>query len=233
MEGLARTPYRQVHVVKTDFMTGDDARELAAAAFADAGVTTVGDIDTFPARQDTLQEVVPRLAPILTSRIAQVIHSTGVLPSIARCATAVENRTDFLTSLGTPFHNDVFGSWPSCLFWVLALDVVDVEFAMPALDHRHRLAVGDLVVFDQTMAHGLCRPRDRGRAIPFEADEPGRHQAFLSGELFLTAADWERLGSPWRPYSPGELEGAIDLMTTDFDGETGAPLQRRAVAEAA
>lgn len=234
-EDLARLPYGQVHLLKTSFLDGASMSELARAAYNQASVLTLGDINTAWAREETLQALAPSV-PDLHARIAGAISSTGVYgsgePAFGRCRLAVERRTDFLASLGAGFHNDCFGHWPSCLFWVLALDVVDVEFVVPHLGVRMLLEPGDLVVFDPSLAHGLCRPRDGGRFVPahFEGESGDQHQAFLSGELELGDAEWAALGCAWQPAGSAQFVNAVDLLNSDFDAESGCISRRVALA---
>ena len=121
------------------------------------------------------------------------------------------------------FHNDVRDHWTACLFWNLTLAADDIEFVMPHANLRIALAPEDLLVFDQTMAHGLCRPRDHGQAIassfaPVDADR----QVFLTGELALQDDRWAALGSPWSPVEEHERRGALDLLAAEFDECSGA-----------
>jgi hypothetical protein len=136
---------------------------------------------------------------------------------------SVATRIDYLASRGAGFHNDVARHWSRCLFWVLALDVADVEFVMPHAGVRQQLAAGDLVVFDQTLAHGLCRPGDHGQAVAasFEDGDSGR-QLFLTGELLLTDAQWSALGAPWLPVEEQARQAALDLAVAEFDERSGA-----------
>lgn len=222
MEGLARRPYGTTHIVRTGFLNAEDTAALSSHAYECAGVTTAGDIDTRTARPDDLLSLAPGCIN-LQERLAETINATGVfLGNFERSLAAVHERTDFLTSLGAPFHNDVVGHWPSCLFWVLALDVHDVEFVMPALGVRHHLRPLDLLVFDPCLAHGLCRPKDAGRSILFDDESPGRHQAFLSGELRLEPQEWATHGCPWLPHDADVFKGAVDLLMADIDADTGA-----------
>lgn len=221
MEGLARRPYPVVHILPTRFLNAADLAAIAHHAYQEAGVSIVGDINTRTARPEDIERLVPGHLDV-HERIAACIHSTGVYGNnIEFSRAAIRERMDYLTSLGAPFHNDVVGHWPSCLFWVLALDVCNVEFVMPALDLRHPLQQGELLVFDPCLAHGLCRPVDAGRAVPFDGDAPGRHQAFLSGELRLEVDQWAALGCPWSAHEESSIKGAVDLMTANIDSETG------------
>jgi hypothetical protein len=136
---------------------------------------------------------------------------------------SVATRIDYLSCVGAGFHNDVSRHWSRCLFWVLALAAADVEFVMPHAGVRLPLAPGDLVVFDQTMAHGLCRPADGGQAVAASfASGAHRHQLFLTGELPLSDERWAALGAPWLPVQHHERLGALDLMVAEFDDRSGA-----------
>jgi hypothetical protein len=77
-------------------------------------------------------------------------------------------------------------------------------------------------VFDQTLAHGLCRPGDRGEVLEssFPDDAQGR-QVFLTGELPLTDAQWAALGAPWLPVEEHDARGALDLAVAEFDDRSG------------
>ena len=140
-------------------------------------------------------------------------------------------RSDWLASRGAGFHNDVARHWSRSLFWHLAIDVGDVEFVMPHAGVRVALADGDLVVFDQTMAHGLARPADSGRAVveSFGDGDAGR-QLFLTGEMLLDDAQWAALGAPWLPVEAHAARGALDLMLAEFDDRGGAIQRVRSLA---
>jgi hypothetical protein len=129
-------------------------------------------------------------------------------------------------------HNDVKGHWSRCLFWLLALDLGDVQFVMPHAGVQVTVEPGDLLVFDQVMAHGLCRPGDRGQALEtsFGTGDDSR-QIFLTGELPLTDARWAALGAPWLPVEAHERRGALDLMVAEFDERTGAIKQPNALRD--
>ena len=141
-------------------------------------------------------------------------------------------RIDFLATWGAGFHNDVDRHYPCCLFWLLALEVADVEFVMPHAGVRIPLAGGDLLVFDPTMAHGLCRPRDGGRAVAesFETGV-GDRQLFLTGELPLSDAQWAALGVPWLPVEVHDERAALDLRVAEFDDCSGAIKGLRALRD--
>jgi hypothetical protein len=142
---------------------------------------------------------------------------------LASYRASVASRIDFLASCGAGFHNDVARHWSRCLFWVLALDLADVEFVMPHAGLRLALAPGDLLVFDQTMAHGLCRPRDHGQAVAASFDAGAQApEIFLTGELLLDDAQWAALGAPWLPVEEHERRGALDLLVAQFDECSGA-----------
>ena len=165
--------------------------------------------------------------------MAQALQTTQVLgPELDPYRSAVAARIDFLGAWGAGFHNDVAGHWPSCLFWNLALDVADVEFVMPHAGVRVALLPGELIVFDPTMAHGLCRPQDDGQAVAesFESATNSR-QIFLSGELPLSDAQWADLGSPWLPIEEHAQRSALDLLAAEFDERSGAIKGLRALAQ--
>jgi hypothetical protein len=47
-------------------------------------------------------------------------------------------------------------------------------------------------------------------------------QAFLTGELPLTDAQWTALGAPWLPIEEHEGRGALDLAVAEFDDRSVA-----------
>jgi hypothetical protein len=149
-------------------------------------------------------------------------------PASDLCCTTT--RIDFLASCAAGFHNDGTRHWSRCLFWVLALDLADVEFVMPHAGVRLPLAPGDLLVFDPAMAHGLCRPGDHGQAVAASFDTgEHRRQIFLTGELPLTDAQWAALGAPWLPVEAHERRGALDLTVAEFDERSGTIQRLRAL----
>jgi hypothetical protein len=94
---------------------------------------------------------------------------------------------------------------------------------MPHAGVRLPLAPRDLLVFDQTMAHGLCRPADQGQALAASfATGVQDRQMFLTGEIELSDAQWAALGAPWLPVDAPEHHGALDLMVAEFDERSGA-----------
>ncbi len=218
----ARTPYAWVHLVRTAFLDADALAGLAAAGYAQVTIAAFSDIDyatTTPAQLATAAPGVVDLA----GQIASALQRTGVLgDSPAAYRSSVATRIDYLAACGAGFHNDVGRHWSRCLFWLLALDVADVEFVLPHAGLRLPLAPGDLLVFDQTMAHGLCRPHDGGQAVA-ASFEAGAHcrQIFLTGELLLSDAQWSALGAPWLPVEDHAQRGALDLMVAEFDDRSG------------
>lgn len=219
----AREPYGQVHLVHTTFLDAGSLAGLVAQGYARVKLEVFSDIDYATTTLEDLAAAAPGVGD-LVGEIAGALQVTGVLgDDLAGYRDSVATRIDYLASCGAGFHNDVSRHWSGCLFWLLALDVFDVEFAMPHAGVRLVLAPGDLVVFDQTMAHGLCRPNDHGEAVAssFEG-APHRHQLFLTGELLLTDAHWAALGAPWLPVEEHERRGALDLMVAEFDERSGA-----------
>lgn len=219
----ARAPYLQVHVLHTSFLPPDSLAGLASQGYARVCIDASLDIDYATTTPEDLAAAAPHTAP-LAAPIASALRLTGVLGEDPACyARSVATRIDYLASRGAGFHNDVSRHWSRCLFWVLALDAADVEFVMPQAALRLPLATGDLLVFDPSMAHGLCRPQDGGQAIAasFGPGDAGR-QLFLTGEILLTDAHWAALGSPWLPVEAHERQGALDLMVAEFDERTGA-----------
>ena len=228
----ARAPYGRVHVVHTDFLDAGSLARLAAEGFARVKIEAFSDIDYASTTLDALALASPGVVD-LAGHIADALRLTGVLgdgPDAYR--RSVTTRIDYLASCGAGFHNDVSRHWSRCLFWLLALDVEDVEFVMPHAGVRAALAPGDLLVFDQTMAHGLCRPRDGGRALA-TSFEPGAHsrQIFLTGELELSDLQWAALGAPWLPVEVHEARGALDLLVASFDERSGAIQRLHALRE--
>jgi hypothetical protein len=218
----ARAPYGRVHVVATDFLGAGARAGLARAGYAKVDIGEPFAVDyaaTTPAELAAAAGV-----PDLVGAIARALCVTRVLgddaPDYER---SVATRIDWLASRGAGFHTDVARHWSRSLFWILAVDVDSVEFVVPHAGVRVPLSAGDLVVFDQVMAHGLCRPCDGGVAIAesFEDGDAGR-QLFLTGEMQLSDEHWAALGAPWRPVEVHDALGALDLMVAEFDDRSGA-----------
>ena len=219
----ARTPYDRVHLVRTTFLDADSLARLAAAGDARVSIEAFSDIDYATTTLPDLAAAVPGLSD-LAGHIASALQLTGVLGSdLADYRHSVATRIDYLAARGAGFHNDVSRHWSRCLFWLLALDLAEVDFVMPHAGVCLALAPGDLLVFDPTMAHGLCRPGDAGQAVAesFDTGAAGR-QIFLTGELLLSDAQWARLGAPWLPVEEHEQRAALDLMVAEFDERSGA-----------
>ena len=219
----ARAPYGRVHVLRNGWLDAGSLASLAAEGYARVTVAAFPDINHATTTLADLAAAAPRV-PDLVGAIADALWLTGVLgdePEGYR--RSVAQRIDYLAACGAGFHNDVSRHWSRCLFWVLVLDATEVEFVMPHAGLRHRLAPGDLLVFDQTMAHGLCRPHDHGQAVAasFEAGAH-RHQIFLTGELLLSDAQWAAIGAPWQPVEVHARLAALDLMVAEFDERSGA-----------
>ena len=226
----ARAPYGCVHVVATDFLDAAARARLARAGYARVDIAEPFAVDYAGTTWDELATVAE--LPGLAGAIARVLRVTRVLgDDLADYERSVASRIDWLASRGAGFHNDVARHWSRSLFWILALDVGDVEFVLPHAALRVPLSAGDLVVFDQTMAHGLCRPADEGRAVAgsFEDGDAGR-QLFLTGEMLLADARWAALGAPWLPVEAHEQRGALDLMVAEFDDRSGAIQRVRSLA---
>jgi hypothetical protein len=221
--GDARAPYANVHVVRTAFLDAGSLASLAGAGYARVSIETFSDIDYATTTLPDLAAAAPGVAD-LAGHIASALQLTGVLGiDFADYRRSVATRIDYLAARGAGFHNDVSRHWSRCLFWLLALDLAEVDFVMPHAGVCLALAPGDLLVFDQTMAHGLCRPGDAGQALAasFETGAPGR-QIFLTGELLLSDAQWAGLGAPWLPVEHHEQRAALDLMVAEFDERSGA-----------
>ena len=226
----ARAPYGCVHVVATDFLDAAARARLARAGYARVDIDEPFAVDYANTAWDELAAVSG--VDDLAGAIARALRVTRVLgDELADYERSVATRVDWLASRGAGFHNDVAHHWSRSLFWILALDVGDVEFVMPHASLRVPLSAGDLVVFDQVMAHGLCRPADEGRAIAesFEEGDAGR-QLFLTGEMLLADAQWAALGAPWLPVEAHEQRGALDLMVAEFDDRGGAIQRLRSLA---
>ena len=221
--GQARAPWGQVHRVRTTFLGAATQATLAAQGLAQAPVRGFSDVNYAATTWADLAVAAPEV-PDLADCIAAALQATGVLggtPGRYRRGVGA-SRIDYLTACGAGFHNDVARHWPRCLFWLLALAVEDVEFVMPHAGLRLPLAPGDLLCFDQTIAHGLCRPADGGLAVAssFETG-PLAPQVFLTGELRLSDAQWAALGVPWLPVAEHARRGALDLRLAQFDERTG------------
>jgi len=218
----ARAPYGWVHGVRTTFLQGDALAGIVAQGLARVRLEAFSDIDYAVTSPQDLAQAAPQL-PDLVDRIALALQRTGVLgEALAPYQASLATRIDYLAAQGAGFHNDVNGHWSRCLFWLLTLQAADVEFVMPHAGVRLALAPGDLLVFDQTMAHGLCRPADQGQAVASSFEGCAHHQQlFLTGELALTDTHWAALGTPWLPVEDHAQRGALDLMVAEFDERSG------------
>jgi hypothetical protein len=219
----ARAPYGCVHLVRTACLDAASLASLAAVGDARCSIEAFSDIDYATTTLPELAAAVPHVFD-LAGLIASALQLTGVLGSgLADYRGSVATRIDYLAARGAGFHNDVSRHWSRCLFWLLVLDLAEVDFVMPHAGVCLALAPGDLLVFDPTMAHGLCRPGDAGQAVAasFATGAPGR-QVFLTGELLLSDAQWAGLGAPWLPVEDHEQRAALDLMVAEFDERSGA-----------
>ena len=229
----ARAPYGRVHVVATGLPDAAARASLARAGYARVDIAEAFSVDYAATTWDELAALLPPGLD-LAGAVADALRLTRVLGDDPTAyARSVVTRVDWLASRGAGFHNDVARHWSRSLFWILALDVADVEFVQPHAGLRVALAPGDLVVFDQVMAHGLCRPADAGRAVAasFEDGDAGR-QLFLTGEMLLDDAQWAALGAPWRPVEAAQAAGALDLLLAEFDDRSGAVQRARSLAGA-
>ena len=226
----ARAPYGRVHVVATDFLDATARAGLARAGYAKVDIDEPFAVDYAAA---SLAELAAAAGvPDLASAVARALRVTQVLgDAVGDYECSVAARVDYLASRGAGFHNDVARHWSRSLFWILAVDVADVAFVVPHADVRVSLSAGDLVVFDQVMAHGLCRPGDDGVAIAesFDDGDAGR-QLFLTGEMRLSDDRWAALGAPWQPVEVHDARGALDLMVAEFDDRSGAIKRVRSLA---
>jgi len=228
----ARAPYGRVHVVRTAFLDAGSLSSLASAGYARVSIEAFSDIDYAATTLPDLAAAAPRVSG-MAGHIASALRLTGVLGSdLADYRHSVATRIDYLAARGAGFHNDVSRHWSRCLFWLLALDLTEVDFVMPHAGVCVALAPGDLLVFDPAMAHGLCRPGDAGQAIAtsFDSGAAGR-QVFLTGELPLSDAQWAALGAPWLPVEDHEQRAALDLMVAEFDERSGAIKRLRALRD--
>jgi len=228
----ARAPYGWVHLVPTTFLDAASLASLAAAGEARCSIEAFSDIDYATTTLPELAAAVPHVSD-LAGHIASALQLTGVLGGdLEDYRRSVATRIDYLAARGAGFHNDVSRHWSRCLFWLLVLDLAEVDFVMPHAGVCLPLAPGDLLVFDPTMAHGLCRPGDAGQAVAasFGAGTLGR-QIFLTGELLLSDAQWAVLGAPWLPVEEHEQRAALDLMVAEFDERSGAVKRPRTLRD--
>jgi len=229
----ARAPYGRVHVVATGLLDAATRAGLARAGYAKVDIAESFSVDYAPTTWDELAALLPPGLD-LARALADALRATRVLgDAAAGYARCLATRVDWLASRGAGFHNDVARHWSRSLFWILALDVADVEFVQAHTGVRVALAPGDLVVFDPVMAHGLCRPADAGRAVEasFEDADAGR-QLFLTGEMLLSDAQWAALGAPWQPVEVAQAAGGLDLLLAEFDDRSGAVQRVRSLAQA-
>ena len=229
----ARAPYGQVHVVATGVLHAAARSRLARAGYAKVDIDEPFSVDYAATSWLELAAWVPEV-PDLALAIAPALRATGVLgQDAAPYERSLATRVDWLASRGAGFHNDVARHWSRSLFWILALDVEDVEFVMAHANVGVALAPGDLVVFDPVMAHGLCRPADARRAVAESfADGDAGRQLFLTGEMLLDDAQWAVLGAPWQPVEVARTAGALDLMLAEFDDRSGAVQRVRSLSHA-
>jgi len=226
----ARAPYGRVHVVATGLLGAASRAGLMRAGYAKVDIAETFAVDYAATTPDDLAAAAG--VNDLVGEIARALCVTRVLgDDVADYERSVATRIDWLASRGAGFHNDVACHWSRSLFWILAIDVGDVEFTLAHAGVRVALNPGDLVVFDQTLAHGLCRPADRGEAVAasFENGDDGR-QLFLTGEMRLSDAQWAALGAPWQPVAVHDALGALDLMVAEFDDRSGAIKRVRSLA---
>ncbi len=228
----ARAPYGRVHRVRTGFTDATARAGLSAQGWSRITLDAPLDILHADATPADLAAAAPGVAD-LPGQIAAAVQRTGVLGTDpAGCSASTSSRIDYLGCRGAGFHNDVGRHWSRCLFWVLALDLAEVEFVLPHAGLRLPLAPGDLLVFDPCLAHGLCRPADAGQALAasFESGSNDQ-QLFLTGELLLADAQWAALGVPWLPVEVHDAHDALDLMVAEFDACSGAIQRPRALRD--
>ena len=219
----ARAPYGRVHVLQANGFDAAALASLAAEGYARVDIDAALDIDYAATTLQDLSAAAPGVGDLVGS-IAAALQLSGVLgDDLAAYRAVIARRIDYLASRGAGFHNDVRGHWSRCLFWILALDVANVDFVMPHAGVQIPVQAGDLVLFDPSMAHGLCRPGDGPAALEtsFSSGDDAR-QMFLTGEMPLTDAQWAALGSPWLAVEEHERRGALDLMVAEFDDRSGS-----------
>jgi hypothetical protein len=219
----ARAPYGWVHRVTTPFLDASALARLAAEGWSRLRLESSLEVVYAHITWQDLATTAPSV-PDLADQIALALALTGVLgDNRAAYRLSVDHRVDYLASRGAGFHNDVARHWSRSLFWLLALALGDVELVMPHASLRLPLAPGDLLVFDQTMAHGLCRPADAGQVLAASFDTGAqRDQLFLTGELLLADEQWAALGAPWLPVEQWQPCAALDLLVAQFDECSGA-----------
>jgi len=169
----ARAPYGWVHIVHTTFLDADSLASLAAAGDARVSIETFSDIDYATTTWPDLAATVTRVSD-LTGHIACALQLTGVLGrDLADYQRSVATRIDYLAARGAGFHNDVSRHWSRCLFWILTLDLANVDFVMPHAGVCLALAPGDLLVFDKRWRTAFAGPAMPGRRWPRRL-APGR-----------------------------------------------------------
>jgi hypothetical protein len=97
------------------------------------------------------------------------------------------------------------GHWSRCLFWILALDVTDVEFVMPhaGLQLPWRPATWWSSTRPWRTGCAVRATRQQVLESSFRHGDAAR-QIFLTGEIPLTDAQWAALGVPWLPVEEHE-----------------------------
>ena len=127
----ARAPYGWVHIVRTAFLDAPSLTRLAATGDARCSIDAFSDIDYATTTLPELAAAVPHVSD-LAGHIASALQLTGVLgSSLADYRRSVATRIDYLAARGAGFHNDVSRHWSRCLFWLLVLDLSEVDFVMP------------------------------------------------------------------------------------------------------
>jgi hypothetical protein len=235
----ARAPWGRVRLWHGGLLDAVACAALAAAGRAEVAIDDDADIGHAQSSFEALSALAPGASGLRDRLMAALQYSLVLGSAAAPYGEALDQRIDHLAARGAGFHNDVSRHWPRCLFWLLALAVEDVEFVQPHAGLRLALAPGDLLLFDPSMAHGLCRPGD-GQAVAASFDDlhgrvgavaapPGRQQ-FLTGEIPLTDAHWAAQGCPWLPVDHHASQGALDLMVAEFDERSGAIKRLRDMA---
>lgn len=228
MQAHERRPMARVECWRLASRSALEYQACAHAAYERCGVSSVGEIDVGDViwtKDSQMKLMAQGLAEEAKALIGDVLRSKGIDQ-----AKWVTDRPDFLCCRGARFHNDVFGLWPSSLFWVLVLEASDAELVIPGIGVRQLLEPGVLVLFDPSLPHAVCRPGDDGRFKDesFGGALVGSDQAFLSGEISLEVEDWERIGCEPVAVAEGVAGGlsGIDLVKANsfIDCSTGCIL---------
>lgn len=216
----ARNPWREVKWGHVTDLSADDFEALASMALEEAGADEPGDIQTGRPIWCAGSELDERLAKAVEAVRCEVAEM-GVGGHVGNLVKESMRTARFMCSAGAGFHNDTVGDWKQCIFWVLVLKANDVDFVMPEMALRKRISMGDLFLFDPSLAHGVCRSSAGGRFNPSDFEKMGREdfQTYLSGEVNLDDEAWAALGCEW---SEELAIGGTDLAKSDIDPWSGS-----------